>query len=404
MKKRYLPFIFLILIVALQADAQINNCTPATAQADLFGNNIKARIQNGGDLFWDRTQGLFQNPQDPNEEAPSTFFAAALWIGGLDAGGNLKLAAQTYNQSGNDFWAGPLDDTGNTNYDQCIDYNRFWRVQEEAIIGLKLDFEDNGNIDTPPDNSLLEWPAKGNPYFSSFFNFDLPPNTDLAPFFDQNNDGIYNPWQGDYPVIDEAWPNLIAKDLLWCVFNDKGNIHSNSGGDALGIEVHLTAYSFDCQADSILANTIFTRHKIINKSTEPLYDVHTGLWTDFDLGCWNDDYIGSAPELNTYYIYNGTNNDDENCLFGTSTTSGYGINPPVQAVTYLNNPLTSFMAYDNAGGPTQHPNIASEFYNYIKSTWRDNSPLEHGGDGYNEGTFSTNWMYPSNPNDSATSA
>ena len=36
-------------------------------------------------------------------------FAGALWIGGLDDQDNLKVAAMTYRQDGNDFWPGPLN-------------------------------------------------------------------------------------------------------------------------------------------------------------------------------------------------------------------------------------------------------------------------------------------------------
>ena len=32
-----------------------------------------------------------------------SMFAGALWIGGVDDGGQLKVAAMTYRQSGNDF-------------------------------------------------------------------------------------------------------------------------------------------------------------------------------------------------------------------------------------------------------------------------------------------------------------
>jgi len=35
-------------------------------------------------------------------------FSGALWIGGKDNGGNLKLAAMTYRQRGSDFWPGPF--------------------------------------------------------------------------------------------------------------------------------------------------------------------------------------------------------------------------------------------------------------------------------------------------------
>lgn len=40
-------------------------------------------------------------------------FAGAIWLSAKDAGGNLKLAAQRFRQGNSDFYAGPLDNTGN---------------------------------------------------------------------------------------------------------------------------------------------------------------------------------------------------------------------------------------------------------------------------------------------------
>ncbi|MBK9781978.1 MAG: hypothetical protein IPP55_18365 [Anaerolineales bacterium] len=54
-----------------------------------------------------------------------SLFAGAIWIGGLEAGSNnLKVAAQTYRQSGSDFWPGPIDRTTvSITPDQCTKYD-----------------------------------------------------------------------------------------------------------------------------------------------------------------------------------------------------------------------------------------------------------------------------------------
>ena len=39
----------------------------------------------------------------PKGSNKNSMFAGALWIGGVDDGGNLKVAAMTYRQGGNDF-------------------------------------------------------------------------------------------------------------------------------------------------------------------------------------------------------------------------------------------------------------------------------------------------------------
>ena len=93
---KYLTAVFLF-ITALQLQAQVNNCNPPTAQTDLDINNVRARILNGGDMWWD----LVINPhyEVPKGSGKHSMFSGSIWIGGLDAGNQLKLAAQKYRQN-----------------------------------------------------------------------------------------------------------------------------------------------------------------------------------------------------------------------------------------------------------------------------------------------------------------
>ncbi len=71
-------------------------------------NNVRCRIMDEGDMWWNpgtNCHAYFA----PANGVVSAQFAAALWIGGYDAGGQLKVAAMTYRQNGEDFWAGPID-------------------------------------------------------------------------------------------------------------------------------------------------------------------------------------------------------------------------------------------------------------------------------------------------------
>src|SRR5512146_3104203 len=75
-------------------------CEPATAQVDLDINNVRTRIMNGGDMWWDLLNAKYEIPKvlDRNTQvSKNALFSGALWIGGLSQG-NLKLAAQTYRQ------------------------------------------------------------------------------------------------------------------------------------------------------------------------------------------------------------------------------------------------------------------------------------------------------------------
>ena len=75
------------------------DCVAAEAQIDQSINNVRARLLTGGDVWWNGSDGRYIVPKvTPGSGVPerSSIFAGAVWIGGFDPGGNLKLAAQTY--------------------------------------------------------------------------------------------------------------------------------------------------------------------------------------------------------------------------------------------------------------------------------------------------------------------
>ena len=98
---------------------------------------------------------------------------------------------------------------------------------------------------------------------------------DLAPFKDVDGNGIYNPSGGDYPDYNvtgnDTTSELYGDETLWWVFNDKGNIHTESEADPLGLEIHAQAFGF--AADNELNDMTFYNYKIINRSTQPLNEL-----------------------------------------------------------------------------------------------------------------------------------
>ena len=100
-----------------------NDCAQSTGQIDMNINNVRARLLNGGDVWWDLQDGSYIVPNvQPGSGIPevSAIFAGAVWVGGLDDVGNLKLAAQTYRDAtSTDFWPGPLTNIGTTAFDTC---------------------------------------------------------------------------------------------------------------------------------------------------------------------------------------------------------------------------------------------------------------------------------------------
>ena len=79
-----------------------SGCLAASAQTELNVNNVRTTILAGGDMWWDLDNGKYEIP---NGGGKHSMFAGALWIGGLDDQGNLKVAGMTYRQDGNDFLA-----------------------------------------------------------------------------------------------------------------------------------------------------------------------------------------------------------------------------------------------------------------------------------------------------------
>ena len=113
-----------------------NSCSPGTAKTDLDVNNIRAKILTGGDMWWDFISAKYEVPKGSGDYS---IFSGSLWIGGLDAGGQLKVAAQTYRQNGNDFWPGPLDTINvSTSSDQCQKYDQHFKIYLSDVERLKV--------------------------------------------------------------------------------------------------------------------------------------------------------------------------------------------------------------------------------------------------------------------------
>ena len=395
-----LPLLFLIALWTTANKLPAQDCLTPQGRTYLYGNNIRALITQGGSLFFDGDEAAFQAPAN---EPQKTIFAQGLWLGALDPGGNLRVAAQTYGLANQetDYFAGPLNDLGATDAASCQDWDRVWSVYRYQIEAHIADFADNGVIDNPIPE-IMGWPGRNNPNFLEVNGFELPAtNQELAPYFDYDGDGLYDPLSGDYPIVHQSV--VIPEQITWNVFNDAGGLHTQSFGNPLQMEVQLTTWAFNCSDNPILNNTIFTSYKLYNRGVESLDSLHLAIWTDFDLGCYTDDFVGSAPELNSFFVYNQDNIDGEVGDACPNGVNSYGENPPVQGVTVLNQDLSYFMYYyNNFDGPpgTTDPALALDFYRFMTGHWRDGTPLTYGGDGYDPtSSLVTPYAFPDDPND-----
>lgn len=360
------------------ANAQV--CDEPAAQADIHANNIKARLLTGGDMFWDLRESMYFPGYISGQDNPSTIFAAGLWIGGISPDTTLKLATVDFRTSGNaEFWPGPLNPDGTTNADACAQWDRFFRGRAQDI-GAFLTALPN-LVNNPPQAiaqypDIMGWPGRGNPHFALVNGFTLPDQS-LAPFVDADNDGFYNPLVGDYPCISvEGKNSFLPTEFYWWVYNDEGagSSHYNSWGEPLQVEVQQMAWGFDCPGPTPINNTLFITHRLILKSDAPLDSTFMAIWTDFDIGCPNDDYPGTVPELNTFYAYNRDTIDGDlnNFCPQVGANKRFQGNAPILSATYLNRAFSSVFGFSPSGGPgqgTNDPTGPIEFYWFLSGNF-----------------------------------
>ena len=421
-------------------------CLPAAAANELNINNTRALIQTGGDMWWDFTRSQYEIPQGSGSTA---LFAGSLWLGGRDISGQLKVAAQRFRSGGQDFWTGPLS-TVDAEITQatCAEYDKHFittRLEVASYVAwFELGREDAANgtnkqaelfPDYSPPRFLNEWPAHGRDYAP--YNEDF----NLAPFVDIDNNGEYNPSAGDYPAYDLSNSadckarivNIYGDQNLWWVFNDKGNVHTESGAGSIGMEIRAQAFAFATNDE--VNNMTFYNYELVNRSTFTLADTYFGQWVDADLGCSQDDYVGCDVQRGLGFAYNG-DNQDEDCRGAT----GYGNIPPAIGVDFFqgpfqdadgeDNPLTEkyseavakkgipykgigigygdgiidnerfgmrkFLYHNNNQTVTGDPSRGTEYYNYLRSLWRDGSRMVYGGTGHvaSGGTIEADYMFP----------
>jgi hypothetical protein len=335
-------------------------------------------------LFFD---GFNSRLNIPADSATSTIFVHSPWIGGLNETNALHIAATTYGNAQQDFRAGLASSPAR-------DFNRVWAVSREEIAQIRLDFGEDGDLDTPPPFDLLTWPAKGNPHFRQNLDFSLVtthPDSLPAPFIDVNGDGIYNVFDGDYP-------RLLGDRMLWWVRTDQ-TTHVESFGQPLGVDVLITLYGYDCPQNGAVSNALFVEYQFINRSGEEYHDTYLGFYTDFDLGCSDDDYTGSLPALNSAFVYNQDavdGNPGSICSAGVAT---FGEKVPVQALSLLNHTLDHSISWGGNSGASD-PSSPIQYYAYLQGLICQGQLPTIGGTGCNPGsTDFTHFLFPDNPAD-----
>ncbi len=389
-------------------------------------NNIKALINNFGSQFWDFEYSHFYAPATDSSQ---TVFTSGLWMGGMNQE-NLHLAAELYRYGPNlsatnaaDFWAGPIANEYDAEYDSKWKHS-IWKLDKTEVLNHINNWEEPGY---EPIEAIASWPANG--------DIENGEAEKLAPFYDNEADGMYDPMMGDYPIIR-------GDQTIFFIMNDARGEHENTNGAAMDVEIHVMVYGYDKPNDHVLNNTVFFHYEIFNRSANNYTDTYFGTFTDLDIGWADDDYIRSNVDQGYYYGYNGDDVD------GDGQPQAYGEYPPAQAVHFLAGPvldadetdnpaydgdcsifdfsledgeadkgyainglnfgngvadderagMTRFVSFGRMGANYQtDPDVAQDYYSYMKGLWRDGSSILYGGNGHSSaGAYGpeADFMYP----------
>ena len=402
-------------------------CAPPTTTTYLELNNVRAMIHTAGNL-WQIPGQNYAQYEVPKNSGVMALFTSALWLGGTDINNQLKLAALRY-RNGQDYWTGPLSQIyAETSYETCNKYDKHFITTQDMVREFSAWYEagladqSNGtatqtelfpNYQVP--EIIKNWPAHG--------DVSLGQDYYLAPFFDFNSDGNYNYLDGDYPWYDikknkqcsvDRTVSLYGDQNFWWVMNDKGNIHTETGADPIGMEIRAQAFAF--ASNDEVNNMTFYNYELINRGTQTLYNTYFGFFTDGALGDPYDDYTGCDVNRGLGYYYNGDNFDGDN-----SGYKGYGYSPPAVGVDFFEGPFQDNDGIDNAYGIGDNealngigygdgvidnerfgmrrflyysnttnganinqtdPTSAADYYNYLRGFWKDGTKFVYGGSGH----------------------
>ena len=377
-------------------------CSPPTATSEFSLAGYSVDFANDGSMF--------SNYEIPNFSGKKSWYSSSIWISALTQNGSLMTAGHLYG-TGNDFYPGQLDANGEVDNATCNSSDRIFKLDRIMVDLFRTHYDEAGFV-IPLD--ILEWPAAGNP------NAEFDGG---APFVDVDGDLTYDAENGDYPAFSfdgsvDMDHDLLGDQCIWYVINDAGNLHFQTGGDQLQVQIQCMAYSFySCDE---LENQSFYRYTMTNKGSQDLLETSIGFFADPDIGESSDDYIQCDVARNMGFGYNG---DVFDGVDGTGPGE-YSGNPPAAGLDVLKGPLADandgidndmdgaidevgerigmwrFASIGSFGAAPPYgtqPSSASEYHQYLNGFWKDGAPIGYGGGGHpNSGSVAdARYMYPS---------
>lgn len=355
-----------------------------------------------------------------NGARPTLLYGNGLWLSGASSDEQTMTSVSQYGPE-SDMQPGPLDSAGMITQATVQQYDRLWKLTRADVERHQAWFacsQDPGcNMEalfpggyTMPE-AIASWPAHGDVTIGEAHN--------LAPFLDEDQNGLYDPLAGDVPCI----PGDAA---VFTIFNDLAQVRT--GGAPLRVEVHMTTFGYESGGpDGLLDQVLFMKYKIINRSGRAYTDLFIGSFNDADIECPYGEHVGSDVRRSLTY---SSKSQDYHCsdiwpgpffegappAFGITVLQGARLEPDgadntdLPALPAFNG--TGFgdgvidnerygwvvnMPHFSSGGfappETTDPSFEPQFSSYLRGYWKDGTPLTYGGIGYG-GTTPTLQCFP----------
>ncbi len=322
----------LFALFSSQLHAQINS-------VQLDHNNVSAHISDVGTYFYDFSNSSL-GYEVPKGSGRHTVNSVQFWFAAKDPFNEIYFSQGGDPSQGADIFNGPVSGPGTYNSVEYQDRwsNSIWKICQSDIDQFRLWWQcTNGLLTTgcemvdAPSNYVLqtidEWPAHG--------DLTLGQSYYLAPFWDFNSDGQYNPEYGDYPLIKGCC-------AVYMIQNDAAESHSFTDSDSMGIEIHTMFYQYE--TTDYLNDVTFVDLKIINRSNIHYTEFIHSIVVDAEIGNASDDYYGCDSTNNCMVFYNADNDDQDMFPY-----LGYGLDPPAIGVVSLEEMMTSCVPYNVSG-------------------------------------------------------
>jgi hypothetical protein len=369
----------LLFLLHITAYAQLD-------QADISTGTVTAHINAGGPLVSE-----FRVPA-----GTSTLAAVrnlVLWMGGTDAGNNLKVSVQKTNPMESDFRPGFPGIAGS---------GKVWKVTRAEIEAHLRDFEDNGIIDNPIP-SIFAWPAYGNRNSMKYNGFDVKNiqrmlTANFTPYFGTSSE--YNPFQGDFPAFNAPINNTqrVPDEMVYVPFYVEP---THAQGIAMGLNCSATFYAYYCDDADFLDNTIFCTLTFEMTNPGQVDSMYVAFLVNGQTDAQPLDFLATDGINQEVYFYHADQTDLTHPIIGFNINAGLADTRRINELTWAKF-LT--MPVDNGGsaGPAGQklPETAQEYYNYMSGTFKDGNPLAATGTGYAPGlNLPATFAFPVVPTD-----